>query len=71
MKPITGRLGRLEVRLGLLPETEFDRLLRGRIEAAQRRLAEARDRGDSRPPETGPLAEARRQRFMKAMSLGG
>ena len=71
MKAITRRLGRLEVRLGLQPETEFDRRLRARIETAQRRLAEARERGDVGPPEAGPLVEGCRRRMTQAMGLGG
>jgi hypothetical protein len=35
MKTIARRLHRLEERLGLLPESEFDRRLRARIGAAQ------------------------------------
>jgi hypothetical protein len=69
MKTIARRLHRLEERLGLQPETEFDRRLRARIEAAQRRLAEARERGDLQPPETGPLVEGRRQRLMEAFGI--
>jgi hypothetical protein len=46
-------LHRLEERFGLQPETEFYGRLRARIEAAQRRLAEARERGDLQPHETG------------------
>jgi hypothetical protein len=71
MKTITRRLHRLEERLGLQPETEFDRRLRTRIEAAQQRVAKARERGELQPPETGSLVEARRRRFRKAMGLGG
>jgi len=46
MKSIIRRLGKLEGRLGLAPETEFDRQLRARIEAGRRRLAEAKERGE-------------------------
>ena len=53
-------------RLGLLPETEFDRRLRERTEAAQQRVAEARERGESGPPDAGPLVEACRRRLMEA-----
>ena len=69
MKTIARRLHRLEERLGLQPETEFDRRLRARVEAAQRRLAEARERGELGPPETGPLVEACRQRLMEAFGI--
>jgi hypothetical protein len=71
MKTIARRLYRLEERLGLLSETEFDRRLRARIEAAQRRLAEARELGDLQPPETGPLVEACRRRLMAAVGFSG
>src|SRR6266853_2149092 len=60
MKTVARRLHRLEERLGL-PETEFDQRLRARIEAAQRRLAGARERGELQPPETGPHTEACRR----------
>ena len=71
MKTIAKRLYRLEERFGLQPETEFDRRLRARIEAAQRRLAEAREHGDLQPPETGPHTEACRRRFMAAVGFSG
>jgi hypothetical protein len=71
MKAITRRLGRLEERLGLQPETEFDRRLRARIEAAQQRLAEARERGELGPPETGPNVEARRSVTKRAFAESG
>jgi hypothetical protein len=69
MKAITRRLGRLEERLGLQPETEFDRRLRARTEAAQRRLAEAREHVESGPPAAGPLVEACRRRLMEAFGI--
>ena len=69
MKTIARRLYRLEERLGLLPETEFDRRLRARTEAAQRRVAEARERGDLGPPDAGPLVEACRRRLMEAFGI--
>jgi hypothetical protein len=53
MKTITRRLHRLEDRFGLQPETEFDRRLRARIDAARRRLAEARERGELGRPRLG------------------
>jgi hypothetical protein len=68
MKMVT-RLHRLEERFELQPETEFDRRLRARVEAGHRRLAEARERGELQPPETGPHVEARRQRFMESMGF--
>jgi hypothetical protein len=69
MKTIARRLHRLEERLGLQPETEFDRRLRTRIDAAHRRLAEARERGELQPPETGPHTEACRRRLMGAFGI--
>lgn len=39
MRPIARRLRRLEDRFGLAPETEADRLLAARLEAAHRRMA--------------------------------
>jgi hypothetical protein len=71
MKTIARRLHRLEERLGLQPETEFDRRLRARVEAAQRRFADARELGGLRPPETGPLVEACRRRLMRALGFSG
>ncbi len=46
MKSIIRRLGKLEGRLGLAAETDFDRQVRARIEAGRRRLAEAKERGE-------------------------
>ena len=69
MKTIARRLHRLEERLGLQPETEFDRRLRARIEAAQRRLAEARERGELGPPDAGPLIQGCRRRLMGAFGI--
>jgi len=69
MKTIARRLHKLEKRLGLQPETEFDRRLRARIEVGQRRLAEARERGELQPSETGPLVEACRRRLMEAFGI--
>jgi hypothetical protein len=71
MKTIARRLHRLEERFGLQPETEFDRRLRARIEAGQRRIAEARERGEWQPPYTGPHTEAYRRRLTRAMGLRG
>jgi len=42
MKAISTRLGKLEHRLGLGPETEDQRRLRERLESARRRLSEWR-----------------------------
>jgi hypothetical protein len=69
VRTIARRLQRLEEGFGFQPETEFDRRLRARIEAAQRRLAEARERGDLQPPETGPQTEACRRRLMEAFGI--
>jgi hypothetical protein len=69
MKTIARRLHTLEVRLGLQQETEFNRCLRARIELAQRRLAEARERGELVPPEMGPHTAACRRRLMEAFGI--
>jgi hypothetical protein len=44
MKSIDRRTGKLEDRFGPEVETEFSRRLRGRIEAARRRINEAQER---------------------------
>lgn len=69
MRTIARRLQRLEDRFGLGPETEFDRRLRARNEAARRQLAEARERGELGPPEAGLLIEACRRRLMEAFGI--
>jgi hypothetical protein len=71
MKSIVRRLHRLEESLGVGPETEFTRRLRERIEAARRRLAEARERGELGPPPSGPYFEARGKRFLEEMARIG
>ena len=50
------------------PETEFDRQLRERIDAGRRRLAEARERGELGPPDSGPYFEARRRQYVEEMT---
>ena len=46
-----------------------DRRLREKIKAGRRRVEEARRaRGELAPPPSGPLAEARRLRFLQAMT---
>jgi hypothetical protein len=50
MKTIAGRLHKLEERLGLQPETEFNRGLRERLKTLRRRTAERRVR-EGLPPE--------------------
>ena len=50
MKAISTRLGKLEQRLGLGPETEDQRRLRERLESARRRIAESRA-SKGLPPE--------------------
>jgi hypothetical protein len=69
MKTITRRLHRLEERLGLQPETEFERRMRARIEAAHRRLAKARERGELEPPDAGTLVGACRRRLREAFGI--
>jgi hypothetical protein len=51
MKAISKRLGRLEDRFGLGPETEYDRQVRERVETFLRRVAERRARGGLPPLE--------------------
>jgi hypothetical protein len=55
MRPIARRLHRLEGQFGSPGETEYDVWLRQRLEAAHRRIAEARKRGEL------PLAEEGRR----------
>jgi hypothetical protein len=54
MKAIVRRLHRLEDQFGSPGETEYDLWLRQRLEAAHRRIAEARKRGEL------PLADEER-----------
>jgi hypothetical protein len=65
MKTIVRRLRRLEDRFGLAPETEFDRQLRGRIEAGQRRVADARQRGEL----SGPIYEDEEKEDLTGLSV--
>ena len=58
MKAIVRRLHRLEDQFGSPGETEYDLWLRERLEAAHRRIAEARKRGELPPAEEErPLTE--------------
>jgi hypothetical protein len=64
MKAIVRRLLRLADRFGSPGETEYDLWLRQRLEAAQRRIAEARKRGELRPAEEErPLTEFEQRRL--------
>jgi hypothetical protein len=61
--PATRRL-RLEDRFGSSGETEYDLWLRQHLEAAHRRIAEARKRGELPPAEEGrPLTEFDQRRL--------
>jgi hypothetical protein len=66
MNSIIRRIQRLEADCLPAAESEQARQLRKRIEAARRRVAEMRARGELPPPETGPHVEARRLRFLQA-----
>ena len=63
MRALHRRLGRLEERLGLGPETAEDIHLRARIENGMRRVEEARSRGELAPAAAydEPWLSARRE----------
>ena len=64
MKAIVRCLHRLEDQFGSPGETEYDVWLRQRLEAAHRRIAEARERGELPPAEEGrPLTEFDQRRL--------
>ena len=64
MKAIARRLHRLEDQFGSPGETECDLWLRQRLEAAKRRIAEARKRGELPPAEEErPLTEIEQRRL--------
>ena len=64
MKAIVRRLHRLEDQFGSRGETEYDLWLRQRIEAANRRIAEAVKRCELPPAEEGrPLTEYDQRRL--------
>jgi hypothetical protein len=64
MKAIVRRLHRLEGQSDSPGETEYDVWLRQRLEAAHRRIAEARKRGELPPAEEGrPLTEYDQRRL--------
>jgi hypothetical protein len=64
MKAIARRLHRLEGQFGSPGETEYDVWLRQRLEAADRRIAEARKRGELPPAEEErPLTEFDQRRL--------
>jgi hypothetical protein len=64
MRPIARRLHRLEGQFGSPGETEYDVWLRQRLEAADRRIAEAVKRGELPPAEEGrPLTEYDQRRL--------
>ena len=49
MKAVTWRIRRLEEKFGPPVETEFSRRLRERLDAAERRVAAAEERGELKP----------------------
>jgi hypothetical protein len=64
MNSLSHRLRRLEDRFERPPgETEYDRWLRQRLEPANRRIAEARQRGELPPPIERPLTEFEQRRL--------
>ena len=64
MKAIVRRFHRLEDQFGSPGETEYDLWLRERLEAAHRRIAEARKRGELPPAEEErPLTEYEQRRL--------
>jgi hypothetical protein len=64
MKAIVRRLHLLEDQFGPPGETEYDVWLRQRLEAAHRRIAEARKRGELPPAEEErPLTEFEQRRL--------
>ena len=64
MKILERRLRKLEDRFGPPEETEHDRWLMARLDAAERRRKE---RGDYRPPERGHGFELHRQMMREAL----
>jgi hypothetical protein len=64
MKALVRRLHRLEGQFGSPGETEHDLWLRKRLEAAKRRIAETRKRGELPPAEEErPLTEFEQRRL--------
>jgi len=63
---IERRLRKLEDRFHTV-ETDFNRRLRERIAAGQRRLRDAEEKGLCKPPERGPWREFTRQRLLNAV----
>jgi hypothetical protein len=68
VKAFTRRLRRLEETFAPRAETEFVKHLREKIEEANRRVAEARERGLLRPPppDDDPQLEFWRKRLVQA-----
>ena len=65
MKAIARRLHRLEDQFGSPGETEYDVWLSQRLEAAHRRIAEARKRGELPPAEEERLLTEFKQRRLE------
>jgi hypothetical protein len=69
MKTFERRLRRLEDRFGPEVETEHDRWLMARLDAAARRRKELEESGILQPVERGPEFEGRRQSLREALGL--
>jgi hypothetical protein len=67
MKTIERRVRSLEDRFGPAVETEHDRWLMARIEAAEQRVKEAEESGLLQPVDRGPEFEGRVQRLREAL----
>jgi hypothetical protein len=67
MKTIERRLRKLEDRFGPEVETEQDRWLAARLDAAARRRKEAELRGECQPVERGPEFEIHREMLRRAL----
>jgi hypothetical protein len=66
MKVLERRLRKLEDRFGPAEETEHDRWLMARLDAAARRRKELQESGLLQPVERGPGFEEHRQMLMEA-----
>ena len=66
MKILERRLRKLEDRFGPPEETEHDRWLMARLDAAARRRKEMEERGECQPVEREPGFEEHRQMLMEA-----
>jgi hypothetical protein len=67
MKVLERRLRNLEDRFGPEVETEHDRWLMARLDAAERRRKEREERGEYQPLERGPGFDIHRQVMREAL----